>query len=107
MASNLIIWPYQSWCLFFFSPAFDKKDVLLTEDEREQYHIVKKKMLGNIKFIGKNSIELVRKIHYQNGDMYCHHFNIFYHFLEIVLFQGLISLIISGLPDFRQLTEIS
>ena len=34
--------------------AFDKKDVLLTEDEREQYHIVKKKMLGNIKFIGKD-----------------------------------------------------
>ncbi|RUS87631.1 hypothetical protein EGW08_004616, partial [Elysia chlorotica] len=33
--------------------AFDKKDVLLTEDEQEQYHIVKKKMLGNIKFIGE------------------------------------------------------
>ena len=34
--------------------AFDKKDVRLTEEECEQYHIVKKKMLGNLKFIGKN-----------------------------------------------------
>ncbi|KAK6973350.1 eukaryotic translation initiation factor 4 gamma 2 [Biomphalaria glabrata] len=33
--------------------AFDKKDVALTEEECEQYHIVKKKMLGNIKFIGE------------------------------------------------------
>jgi len=33
--------------------AFDKKDVRLTEEECEQYHIVKKKMLGNIKFIGE------------------------------------------------------
>lgn len=33
---------------------FDKKDVPLTEEECEQYHIVKKKMLGNIKFIGKS-----------------------------------------------------
>ncbi|CAG5124674.1 unnamed protein product, partial [Candidula unifasciata] len=32
---------------------FDKKDVPLTEEECEQYHIVKKKMLGNIKFIGE------------------------------------------------------
>lgn len=33
--------------------AFDKKDVELTEEECEQYHIVKKKMLGNLKFIGE------------------------------------------------------
>jgi len=33
--------------------AFDKKDVRLTEAECETYHIVKKKMLGNIKFIGE------------------------------------------------------
>jgi len=33
--------------------AFDKKDVRLTDEECEQYHIVKKKMLGNIKFIGE------------------------------------------------------
>ncbi|XP_012944047.1 eukaryotic translation initiation factor 4 gamma 2 [Aplysia californica] len=32
---------------------FDKKDVRLTEEECEQYHIVKKKMLGNLKFIGE------------------------------------------------------
>jgi len=33
--------------------AFDKKDVALSEEECEQYHIVKKKMLGNLKFIGE------------------------------------------------------
>ncbi|KAL8614445.1 hypothetical protein ACOMHN_007781 [Nucella lapillus] len=32
---------------------FDKKDGPLTEDEREQYHLAKEKMLGNIKFIGE------------------------------------------------------
>ncbi|XP_076471182.1 eukaryotic translation initiation factor 4 gamma 2-like [Babylonia areolata] len=33
--------------------AFDKKDGPLTEEEREQYHLAKEKMLGNIKFIGE------------------------------------------------------
>ena len=33
--------------------AFDKKDGPLTEEESEQYHVAKEKMLGNIKFIGK------------------------------------------------------
>lgn len=32
--------------------AFDK-DVSLSEEELEQYHIAKRKMLGNIKFIGE------------------------------------------------------
>lgn len=33
--------------------AFDKKDGPLTEEECEQYHLAKEKMLGNIKFIGE------------------------------------------------------
>ncbi|KAL8609080.1 hypothetical protein ACOMHN_033673 [Nucella lapillus] len=33
--------------------AFDKKDGPLTEEECEQYHVAKEKMLGNIKFIGE------------------------------------------------------
>lgn len=33
--------------------AFDKKDGPLTEEESEQYHLAKEKMLGNIKFIGE------------------------------------------------------
>lgn len=38
---------------FSFSIAvFDKKDGPLTEEESEQYHVAKEKMLGNIKFIG-------------------------------------------------------
>nr|KAG5693281.1 hypothetical protein BaRGS_011602 [Batillaria attramentaria] len=32
---------------------FDKKDGPLTEEENEQYHLAKEKMLGNIKFIGE------------------------------------------------------
>uniref|UniRef100_A0A0L8G7H1 MIF4G domain-containing protein n=1 Tax=Octopus bimaculoides TaxID=37653 RepID=A0A0L8G7H1_OCTBM len=33
--------------------AFDKKDGPLNDDEAEQYHLAKQKMLGNIKFIGE------------------------------------------------------
>lgn len=33
--------------------AYDKKDVPLNDDEAEQYHLAKQKMLGNIKFIGE------------------------------------------------------
>lgn len=50
---------YTLLCEHFHPTAFDKKDVPLTEDECEQYHIVKKKMLGNIKFIGKFSFMVV------------------------------------------------
>lgn len=39
--------------------AFDKKDGPLTEEECEQYHLAKEKMLGNIKFIGKPCLVLV------------------------------------------------
>ena len=38
--------------MFYFS-AFDHEDGPLTPEESEQYHLAKRKMLGNIKFIGK------------------------------------------------------
>ena len=40
----------------FLISAFDKKDGPLTEEENEQYHLAKEKMLGNIKFIGQFTI---------------------------------------------------
>lgn len=37
---------------YFFGPAFDKKDGPLTQEEEEQRGSIKRKMLGNIRFIG-------------------------------------------------------
>lgn len=40
----------------FWVSAFDKKDGPLTEEENDQYILVKEKMLGNIKFIGQLTV---------------------------------------------------
>lgn len=42
-------------CPYWFCVlVYDKRDLPLDDEEHEQYHVAKGKMLGNIKFIGEN-----------------------------------------------------
>ena len=46
----------------FCMVAFDKKDGPLTPEEEEQRSTIKRKVLGNIRFIGRLRAELSRQV---------------------------------------------